>query len=106
MKQYIPKLSNNRQQNEQFQHRLVIRLGQFHTAMAFLAVIGKRFCGSGLRDIFIESGIVVEGSIQRIFSGHHYNRSVCANKFMCETLHRLCFQSFFREVENMQLLNS
>ena len=56
-------------QNEQFQQRLVIRLGEFHTTMAFLAVIGKRFCDSGLRDIFIESGVVAEGSIEGVFSG-------------------------------------
>lgn len=31
-----------RWQNDQFQQRLVIRLGEFHTAMAFLAVIGKK----------------------------------------------------------------
>jgi len=43
--------------------QLILRLGEFHTTMAFLAVIGKRFHDAGLHDIAIESGIVTEGSI-------------------------------------------
>lgn len=89
-------------QNDQFQKRLVIRLGEFHTAMAFLAVIGKIFCDAGLRDVFIESDIVAEGSIQGVISGHHYNRRVHANKLMCEALHRLCFQYFLHEMEQKE----
>lgn len=36
--------------------RLVIRLGEFHTYTAFLAIIGKRYADAGLRDILIEIG--------------------------------------------------
>ena len=63
-----------RWQNDSFKKRLVIRLGDFHTSMAYLDTIGKRFQDSGLDDILIEADIVAPGSIKGILSGHHYNR--------------------------------
>ena len=36
---------------------VVIRMGGFHIALNFLAVIGKMFEGSGLADLLIESGV-------------------------------------------------
>ena len=47
-----------------------------------------------LQDVFIESGIVSEGSIKGILSGKHYNRSVLCHKIMYEALQRLRFQAF------------
>ena len=47
-------------QDPLLQHRLVIRLGEFHSCMSFLAVIGKRFGDAGLQDVLIESGLVPE----------------------------------------------
>ena len=44
--------------------------------------------------MFIESGIVSEGSIKGILSGKHYNRSVLCHKIMYEALQRLRFQAF------------
>lgn len=44
--------------------KLVVRLGEFHTVMSFLGMIGKRFQSSGLEDILIESGVVAPGSIR------------------------------------------
>ena len=83
-----------RWQNESFKERLVIRLGDFHTAMAYLCTIGKRFQDSGLEDILIETDIVAPGSIKGILSGHHYNRSIRANKMMYEALVRLTWKAF------------
>ena len=34
------------------------------------------FRDAGLNDIFIEAGIVAEGSINGVFDGKHYNRAV------------------------------
>ena len=53
-----------RWQNDSFKERLVIRLGDFHIAMAYLGTIGKRFQDSGLEDILIEADIVAPGSIK------------------------------------------
>jgi hypothetical protein len=62
--------------------------------MSFLSVIGKRFGDAGLRDIAIESGLVAEGSINGVLSGHHYNRSINTMKVMYEAMERLHFSSF------------
>ena len=84
-----PKAQQIRWQNDSFKERLFIRYGDFHTAMAYLGIIGKRFQDSGLEDILIEADIVAPGSIKSIFSGHHYNRSIRAKKMMYEALVRL-----------------
>ena len=81
-------------QNDSFKERLVIRLGDFHTAMAYLGTIGKRFQDSGLEDILIEADIVAPGFIKGIFIGHHYNRSIRANKMMYDALVRLRWKTF------------
>lgn len=48
--------------------------------------------------MFIESGIVSEGSIKGVLSGKHYNRSVSCHKIMYEALQRLRFQAFLDSV--------
>ena len=84
-----------RGQNDSFKKRLVIRLGDFHTAMTYLGTIGgNRFHDSGLEDILIEADIVAPGAIKGILSGHHYNRSIRTNKMMYEVLVRLRWKAF------------
>ena len=63
---------------------VVLRMGGFHFSCVFLAVIGKRFAGSGLRDIFLESGVIAEGSIEGVLSGKHYNRGIRVHKLLME----------------------
>ena len=69
--------------------RLVLRMGEFHTAMAYLSCIGKIFADAGLHDILLESDVVATGSIDGVITGHHYNRSLRAHKLMMEALQRL-----------------
>lgn len=71
-----------------------IRLGEFHTAMSYLAIIGKCFQDSGLQDILIASETVATGSINGVLSGHHYNRSIRAYKLMFESLQILRWNAF------------
>ena len=68
---------------------LILRLGGFHTAMVFLAVIGKRFRDSGLDDALIDSGVFAGNTVDQIFKGKHYNRGVRAHKIALEALYRL-----------------
>ena len=42
---------------EKFGH-VVLRMGAFHIANTFIAVLGKRFADGGLRDLLVESGVV------------------------------------------------
>ena len=83
-----------RWQDNIFKSRLVVRLGEFHTLMAFMGTIGKCFQASGFEDILIKSGVVAPGSIGGIISGHHYNRSVRVHKLMFEALQRLRWKSY------------
>ncbi|KAJ8023132.1 hypothetical protein HOLleu_38227 [Holothuria leucospilota] len=92
-----------RWQNEEFQKRLVIRLGMFHTKIAYLACIGKRFREAGLADILVESGIVAHGSLNSVMNGHHYNRSVRAHKVMYEALCKLQWQAYLDSLNESEL---
>ncbi|XP_061913285.1 uncharacterized protein LOC133656293 isoform X2 [Entelurus aequoreus] len=83
-----------RWKDQELTKRLVIRLGEFHTCMSFLGIIGKRFGDAGLQDILIESEVVAPGSINGVISGHHYNRSMRAQKLMYESLQRARFSTF------------
>ena len=38
---------------------VVVHLGEFHTSMVCMAIIGKRFGDAGLRDVLQESDIVL-----------------------------------------------
>lgn len=83
---------------EKFKDRLVLRLGEFHTSMTFLAILGKRFKDAGLSNIFIESGIVAEGSVNGVLNGKHYNRSIRCHKLVFEALSRLLWNAFFNSM--------
>ncbi len=47
-----------------------------------------------MQDIFIESEIVAQGSLNGVFSGKHYNRCIRAHKLVYEALERLRFEAF------------
>ena len=94
-----------RWENDSFKDRLVVRLGDFHTAMAYMAIIGKRFQNSGLEDILIEAEVVAQGSVSGVLSGHHYNRSVRVHKFMFEALSRMRLKSFIDSCSNDEKFN-
>jgi len=75
----------------------------FHTYCNFLAVIGKRFPEAGLRDIAIDSGVIVEGSTKGIFQGKQYNRAVCFYKLMYESLFRIIWEKFLAHLEESEI---
>ena len=56
--------------------------------------------------MFIESGIVSEGSIKGVLSGKHYNRSVFCHKVMYEALQRLRLEAFLEYVEEDHEMSS
>ena len=57
---------------EEFQD-LVIRLGGFHIALNYLALIGKMSQESGLEDVFIESGLYGSSLSMALLQGKSYN---------------------------------
>ena len=63
-------------------------MGVFHTECTLLSIIWKRFQDAGLRDVFIESGVIAEGSVTAVLEGRRYNRAVRFHKLMYEALHK------------------
>jgi len=64
-------------------------MGAFHTICNALSILGKRFRDAGLKDIYIEAGLVAEGSISGALDGKHYNCAIRVHKCVHEALMRL-----------------
>lgn len=91
-----------RWKDKALQEHLFLRLGEFHTCMAFLGSIGKLYKHSGIEDILMESDVLAGGSVNGVISGHMYNRSVRCHKILYEALSRLQLQAFLEENPDMQ----
>ncbi len=79
---------------------VVIRLGGFHIALNYLAVIGKYFADSGLEDLLIESKTYGSSTASALLKGKSYNRGVRAHKLVMEALLRLQWQAFSHWIED------
>ena len=58
---------------------LFLMMGTFPILLMFLEIIGTRFKDAGMRDTFIQSQIVPEGSIDSVLLGKPYNRAIRAH---------------------------
>ena len=54
------------------------------------------------QDVFIESGIISEGSVKGVLTGKHYNRSVFCHKILYEAMQRLRFDAFFDQLDEVK----
>ena len=78
-------------------------MGVFHTACTLLSIIGKRFQDAGLRDLCVESGAIVEGSVAGVLDEGRYNSGVRLHNIMHEALMRMAWQGLDRgESEGIQ----
>ena len=66
-----------------------VMVGDFHTAYAFIAVIGNRFQDSGLSNLIVEAKILGPNTEERGFHGKHYNYIIIALKLVFEALIRV-----------------
>ena len=66
---------------------VIPQMGIFHTLCTLLSIIGKRFQDAGLRDLIIESGVIAQGSVEKVLLGKHYNRAVRLYKLMYQAMH-------------------
>eukprot|EP00117_Sycon_ciliatum_P011697 scpid10404/ scgid5699/ len=90
---------------------VVLRLGAFHVACTFMAVIGKRFRDAGLLDVLIESGISGHASASAALDGKQYNRAVRFHKVVGEALERIRWKEFVEKsdstlTDNIEVLRS
>ena len=77
---------------EEYQEKLIPRLGGLHTAMNFLKTIGDHMAGSGLAEVLLESGLLGEGAVQLVLSGKAYNKAMRAHKLTLQALWRIWCQ--------------
>ena len=68
-------------QSERFKD-IAVRMRVFHTACTLLSIIGKRFQEAALRDLFVESGEIAEGSVAGVLDRRRYNRGVRLHKIL------------------------
>ncbi|KAG1703716.1 hypothetical protein GQR58_004176 [Nymphon striatum] len=79
---------------------LLLMMGNFHIICNMLSIIGKLFRDAGLRDLAVESGVIAEGSIDKVLDGKQYNRGVRLHKLTYEALMRLVWKGFLEWLEN------
>ena len=71
-----------------------LRMGGFHVACAFLAVIGKRFAESGLSDLVVEADILDSNAVEGAMNGKHYSNAVRMFKIVFEAFLRAKIDCF------------
>ena len=59
---------------------LFLMMGTFHVLLMSLGVIGARFKDAGMKDLYIQSEIIAEGSIDSVLKGKQYNRTIRTHK--------------------------
>ncbi len=79
---------------------VILRLRGFHAAMVHTAVIGQHFADSGLKDLWVESGLFTEVTCDKILSGKLWNRGVRAHKITMEAFSRVLFEQFEHWIES------
>ena len=73
---------------EKFSYILPV-LGSFHTQMCFMKTIYRRIKESNIEDLLVESGLIVQGSVEKALSGGHYNRATKLYKLFYEAMIRI-----------------
>ncbi len=51
----------------------IIRMGGFHIALNFLALLGKKYENSGLQDLLVESGIYGSNTATSLLAGNDFD---------------------------------
>lgn len=74
---------------EEYQVKLIPRLGGLHIAMNFLKTIGDHMAGCGIAEVWLESGLLGEGAVQLVMSGKAYNKAMRAHKLTLQALWQL-----------------
>ena len=71
----------------------ILQLGELHIMFALLKALGKYIEGSGIDDIWIESGLYGPAVTRQIFSGKHFKRGIEAHVVNLIALISLYFDS-------------
>ena len=74
-------------------------MGIFHTICNLLSILGKRFQDAGLKDLCVQSGVIVKGSVTGVMEGRKYNRAVRLYKLVYEAMMRFAWKAFLPWLE-------
>lgn len=70
-------------------NNLIVRLGGFHITMNFLKIIGQFVANSGICDVWLESGLYGQSTVDGILAGKKFNKAIRAHKLTYESLMRI-----------------
>ena len=82
---YVHIVEMKAENTESFKEIIPI-FGPFHQQCSFIYAIYKRFRGSGISDVLVSAGVIVEGSVDQALRGKHYRRGVRCIMLMREVL--------------------
>ena len=74
--------------------KVIIRVGGFHIAPNYLALMGEKYASSGVDDLLVESGVYGAGGVSALMKGKAYSCGVCAHKLLMEAFFCLLWQAF------------
>ena len=75
-----------RNENSDKLKKIIPILGLFHTQVAFITSLTKRYEGSGLSDLIASASIIADKSIDQAMCGKHFQRMVWALQLVYEAL--------------------
>ena len=78
----------------------LLMMGIFHLLRNYMGVLKKRFYEAGMKDFFLQSATIAEGSIERALNGKSYNRGVRQCKIFYEASVRLMVTDVLQGVED------
>ena len=89
-----------RHHSQRYQDRIILKMGGLHIALNFQKAIGQQMQGSGLSEVWTESGVVGEGAASLILNGKSYAKAMRVHKLTYQALWQLLLPAFLAFVEN------
>ena len=80
-----------------------MRIGEFHTVLCAIRVIGTFIENTGIDDSWVESGIYGTATAPQIMKGRHVKRSVNAHCITLQVLFDLFFEAFKSDMDSSQM---
>ncbi|KAK3926298.1 Variant surface glycoprotein ILTAT 1.24 [Frankliniella fusca] len=88
--------------SEHYRERIILRMGGLHLSLNFLKAIGKHMSGSGLEELWVESGVAAETMASKVMEGKVYSKGMRLMKLTLQALWRIIlplFQQHLLEVD-------
>lgn len=84
-------------QPDTYADKWILSPGQFHIELCALRCLGKTVEGSGLDELWVESGLYGTAVVSQILSGNHFSRAVRCHQITLQVFSDLYFEAFFEE---------